>query len=194
MNQMRKTADLHRWLAEKDIDTHKWGQRGAKRVVDLWQELTGGDARLQDDPPRRQVEVVQVIIRRGDQVLVEAVQELGDGQQRIRQRPPSEKLKPGEPYAAAALRCLQEELGVAPGQVSLREETYRCLQTTADSPSYPGLPTLYTMHTLEAVVEGLPPEAFWRDNEAYEGGGDPVKRHLWDWRDGAAVLAGQLSP
>jgi hypothetical protein len=194
MVQMESTADLQRWLAQKGIDVRKWGQDGAKRVVDLWQELTGGDARLQDDPPRRHVEVVQVIIRRGHLILVEAAQELSDGQRRTRQRPPSEKMKAGETYVAAALRCLQEELGVAPQQVELKLETYRCDQTTADSPSYPGLPTLYTVHTLEAVVLGLPQEAFWRENVAYDGGGDPVKRHLWDWQDGSTVLAGDLGP
>lgn len=60
------------------IDTSLWGEGNAKTIGHLWDELREGEARLQDDPPLRLVDAVQIIIRRGKQILVEARQELGN--------------------------------------------------------------------------------------------------------------------
>jgi ADP-ribose pyrophosphatase YjhB (NUDIX family) len=170
------------WLEERGIDTRSWRPPGAKQVGELWREIAEGEATIQDTPPLRLVNVVQLIIRRGDFILVEAEQELGNGGKRWRNRPPSEKMKAGESVTDAALRCLREELGVDMERVTLLGDTLTQSEQVAESPSYPGLPTQYTFHSLEAEVDGLPDVDFWRVNSAFFKGGDPVRRHRWAWR------------
>jgi hypothetical protein len=123
---------------------------------------------------------VQVIIRRGQQVLLEAEQVMENGSHRFRNQPPSEKLKPGETYLDATRRCLQEELGALPEAIHISPETHSVHTERRDSSSYPGLLTEYTFHRVEAQVDGLQETSFWRENTAVSQG-DPVRRHLWEW-------------
>ncbi|MCP4423240.1 MAG: NUDIX domain-containing protein [Chloroflexi bacterium] len=183
MKNFENVKGLQKWLHTHNIDTSLWGEGNAKTINNLWDELTGGEIAIQDDPPLRLVNVVQILIRKGKRLLLEAEQEFGDGQRRFRNQPPSEKMKPGENYVDAAVRCLQEELAVSTEDATLLTKTYKQIQRDSDSLSYPGLKTVYTFHIVEAQVKGLPEEDFWQDNQAY-GGGDPVRRHLWIWQYG----------
>lgn len=173
--------DLESWLHANGIDTADWGARRAKTLADLWQEYTRGEISFSDEPPVRQVYVVRIVLRRGESTLLELAQEFRDGRRRNRNVPPSEKIMGSETPARAARRCLEEELGLVPRQIAtlrLRQEKQVSL---ADSPSYPGLRTLYTIYTVEVSAAGLPDRDFWRENEAVRAG-DPVRRHLWGWR------------
>ena len=169
------------WLNQHNIDTSLWGEGNAKSVIQLWDEIDSGEISILDDPPRRMVHVVQVVIRRERQVLLEAEQIMENGSRRFRNQPPSEKFKPGESYLDAATRCLQEELGVPPEAIRLLPKSYSPRTELLDSYSYPGLLTEYTFHMVEAEVYGLPAESFWRGNKAVVTG-DPVMRHRWEWR------------
>jgi hypothetical protein len=171
---------LRRWLAARGIATSHWNSGPAKGVDDLWREVAAGESVLLDNPPRRSVEVVMIWARdEAGRLLIEDEQEMADGRRRKRERPPSEKLKPGEDYANGARRGLAEELGLAPEAVTLLPDTYRRREQTLDSPSYPGLPTCYTLHEVDAVIRGLPSGDFSRDNTAPA---DPVRRHWWTWK------------
>ena len=174
---------LATWLTAGGGALAAWGVGGAKTVADLWAEIACGETTLRDDPPRRAVAVVQVFIRRGEQTLTEVEQELNDGRRRARGWPPSEKLKGGEDVLGAARRCLAEELGFVVPIEKLCEDAPP-IEHTSDSPSYPGLPTTYRVHTVALAADDLPgpplPDAdFWRDNAAPA---DPIRRHLWGWR------------
>lgn len=179
---------LHQWLAEQGIDTKKWGVANAKSVKDLWHELKEGDSCLQTDPPLRHVHVAQIIVRREQYVLIETIQEFGTGRQRFRNQPPSEKMKRGETFSEAAVRCLYEELGTSISHVIFDQSTYSEIETTTDSLSYPGLPTKYTFHRIEAIIHGLPKSGFWRDNVSFLEG-DPIKRHFWAWQQWKDTLS-----
>ena len=181
VKRLNNLKTLEQWLAQRGIDTSDWGTTGAKSVINLWHELLEGDVVLQDNPPLRVVHVVQIIVRQQGRILIEAMQEFGDGSRRYRNQPPSEKMKIDESHVDAALRCLHEELGVEETDVSFNQSSYKQMQAQADSPSYPGLPTQYTFHLIEAAVAGIPDSDFWHDNETY-GEGDPVKRHYWVWQ------------
>jgi hypothetical protein len=172
---------LEIWLRSRGIDTGKWGASGAKTIANLWHEYEAEEIAFRDDPPTRIVRVVQIILQRDDLVLYELAQELNDGRLRRRRQPPSEKIKAGESQYAAAERCLNEELGLDSRAIKLLGSTAEALQNIAESPSYPGLHTDYTIYTIEATAEDLPESDFWRENEAASEG-DPVKRHLWGWR------------
>ena len=137
---------LEQWLTENGIDSTQWGGGGTKTVANLWYELANEEMQLLESPPLRVVHVVEVSIRRGDFTLKELEQEFGTGQRRTRNRLPSEKIKPNESWATAALRCLKEELGVDEKDVILIEPTGEPVKKLVDSPSYPGLRTQYTFH------------------------------------------------
>lgn len=175
---------LARWLQTAGISLEAWGQGGAKTVADLWREVMAGETTLSGDPPRREVQVAQVFIHRDGRVLMEIEQEIADGRRRTRNWPPSEKFKHGEDARLAARRCLAEELGldVSPDALCEEGELYT---REVDSPSYPGLLTLYRVHTValsaaDLPTPGLPPDDFWRVNSAVN---DPIRRHLWGWRE-----------
>ena len=174
MNQFANIHVLEAWLGKHGINYETWGEKSSKSLYNLWQELEAGEVRL------KVVDVVQVIIRRDDTVLVEAEQEFFNGKRRHRDQPPSEKIKPGEALQDAAHRCLREELGVSPERIVLHMESHRQHQTNANSFSYPGLPSRYNVHVLEAAVSGLPEEDFWRENQTGDTV-DPVRRHRWVW-------------
>lgn len=172
---------MEEWLAGSAIDTVSWGIAGAKTVANLWHEYEQGEIIFRDNPPRRLVRVVRIILRRDGYVLYEIAQELSDGRFRQRQQPPSEKIIAAESQFAAAERCLREELGLDSRHIHLLNSMAEGTESVSESPSYPGLQTHYTLYTVEAMADGLPETDFWRENEA-AGEGDPVKRHLWGWR------------
>lgn len=176
---IQSAADLAVWLAGNGIEPG--GANGTKPIADLWQEIRRGESTLDDNPPRRAVNVVEVILQRDSFMLLELEQELRDGQIRRRNRPPTEKLSAGETVVAAARRCLLEELGVTADQVGSLQELGPARIHELDSPSYPGLPTRYTIHRVEATVPSLPDNDFRRDNVG-AGESDPVVAHLWGWR------------
>jgi len=181
VNQFINIDALKAWLSKHGIRYDGWGQDSSKSLDNLWQELEAGEVRLEDTPPLRVVDVVQIVIRQGEQILVEAEQEFFNGQRRFRDQPPSEKIKPRETVFEAARRCLQEELGVPPEDIVLNLDSHKEYQTNTNSISYPGLPSQYNFHLLEAAVSGLPNDDFWHENSA-GGKIDPVKRHRWGWR------------
>jgi hypothetical protein len=176
-------SELIAWLRAAGIEPDRWnGRDGVKEVEDLWDEYRNGEAAFAAAPVMRAVTVVRVLIRRDDgQQLMEIAQELRGGERRYRQQLPSEKARAGEPVIAATARCLQEELGLPRTAWQLLEARETPEPALRHSPSYPGLPTYYTVYTVEVAVKGLPPEDFWRPNAA-AAHGDPVQRHLWAWR------------
>lgn len=172
--------ELNRWLLSHGIDTAVWGQQGHKTVENLWKELATGDALMQENPPMRLVNVVQVLVRRGNEILLETIQEMASGHKRYRNLPPAEKIKFGENFLNAATRGLKEELGISAENIDFDVSSHTKRTFISESPSYPGLLSQYTFHDIEATVQGLPECDFWFDNLAYTKG-DPVKRHFWSW-------------
>jgi 8-oxo-dGTP pyrophosphatase MutT (NUDIX family) len=187
MTEFENARQLESWLRSQRIDVDAWGRGGSKTVATLWAELQRGESELQEAPIRRLVSVVRVIIRRGNRVLVEVAQELDDGRRRYRLQAPSEKLRPGEKPAAAAIRCLEEELGVAARDVRLDRGSTRQWQRERQSVSYPGLCTSYRFFSVEANVRGLPDRPF-STREKEPGPGEPVHRHFWEWIPATDIL------
>lgn len=181
VNRFASIHALEAWLKTHGINYEVWGKNNSKSLHNLWHELEAGEVQLKEFPPLRVVEVVQIIIRRNSDILVEAEQEFISGQRRFRNQPPSEKVKPGETIQQAARRCLKEELSVPSEAVKLQMESHRQHQMNTNSISYPGLPSQYNFHLLEAVVSGLPDGDFWCENQTQDKV-DPVKRHRWVWQ------------
>ncbi len=172
---------LKSWLFENQIPIHAWGSDNAKSISQLFGELTKGECTLHTNPPLRILPVVQVIIRRDERLLVELEQELADFRKRKRCLPPSEKMKPGETWSCAAVRCLDEELSLKPHQFSIRSETCQPVIHERLSQSYPGLPSQYHVYTVEVSENVLPDANFWTDEKHSPGQKNAVRRHLWGW-------------
>lgn len=179
---------LEIWLTRNGIDISIWGTGNSKTLTDLWNELLAGEIILHEYPPLRIVNVVQVIIRQNGRILVETEQVLRNGRKRHRNQPPAEKFKPGETYREAAIRCLEEEIGINKQFITIYPSTHRQIKSYSHSYSYPGLPSLYNLNIVEATVQELPIADFWRDNQTSTDGGDPVRKHRWGWRE-ESILA-----
>ena len=173
--------NLRNWLVSKEIPVDRWGVGQAKQVDDLWSELETGESVLTDPPPRRRVAVVSVVVRRGDAVLTEVAQLLATGATRTRQLPPSEKMHPGEEAETAAYRCAWEEMGIPRESCRIVPGRQTEASRVAESPSYPGLVTLYRMNQVEMAIPDLPDTAF-STAESDRSQDATVKIHYWDWR------------
>lgn len=178
---------LEAWLQRQQVSVEEWGRGSSKSIAALWAELLSGESQLEEDPPRRIVSVVQMIIRRNELVLVEAGQELEGGRQRPRWQLPSEKMHPEEKPEQAALRGLQEELGVAAEDVAIAPGSLESWEWERDSISYPGLRTCYRFYRVEATVAGLP-QAPFSTLEVAPGEGELVQRHFWEWAPAGLIL------
>jgi len=177
---------LHTLLIAGGVDTSRWGSRSTKSVDDLWAEIVAGESRMRAQSLLRVIlGAVNVLIRQseGERVLIEARQVFASGMTRQRHMPPAEKMQPGERPIDTAIRCLYEELGVVHDDIEIVSSAPLSRREVRLSPSYPGLPTEYTFHTVEARVKGLPDADF----ETYEYGADGgvwIMRHDWTWRRG----------
>jgi ADP-ribose pyrophosphatase YjhB (NUDIX family) len=185
MEGIQSPGELREWLVARGIDISKWGTGAAKTVDDLWNEIQREEIYLQDDPPLRIVNAVQVIVRRESSMLVELKQEFEDGRVRFRNHPPAEKMKPSEHCEDAAIRCLQEELGVERSAIEIDKGTDRQAREVKESPSYPGLNTQYTFHVVAARVKGLPDDDFETEEDTHNEA-EAVRKHQWGWRKQSA--------
>ena len=181
MHNFTSLAELHQWLHTHHIDITTWGCNGTKTVEHLWVELQRGESELFDNPPRRVVRVAELWIRRDDQLLFEVAQTLDDRSVRSALRPPSEKLLRGESPLQATLRCLHEELEMAPSSALAFPEPIACWVCEMDSRSYPGLPAYYTFYRMPVEAPLLGSGPFTTAESSYHPG-EPVRRHHWAWR------------
>ncbi|KAF6159639.1 hypothetical protein GIB67_034601 [Kingdonia uniflora] len=200
-NLFSNPQSLSNWLKPRlpQHSFHQWGVTpGTKNVHNLWLELSEGETSLTDStPPVRTVSVVTVRVIGGvdrNKVLMETYQELSDGSKRGRFRPLSEKMKPTESVECAVIRAVNEELGSiigGLGVVRIVEGSYKKNVEERISVSYPGLPARYILHSVDALVEGLPDdEEFCTEEDEFGNCSSEVefvekavfvKKHFWKW-------------
>ncbi|MAT41639.1 MAG: hypothetical protein CL609_04805 [Anaerolineaceae bacterium] len=173
--------ELKSWLIKNQIPIQEWGLGHAKTILQLYHEINKGECKLLNDPPKRILPVVQVIIQRDHLVLVELEQELSDLRKRKRCLPPSEKMKPDETWLSAAIRCLDEELSLQPNQFTILSKNCEPIIHERLSQSYPGLPSQYHVYSVHVRANDLPEIEFWTDEKADPGNKTAVRRHLWGW-------------
>jgi hypothetical protein len=182
LRKIESIQQLEIWLTSKGIDTSQWGTGAAKSLQDLWNEIASGDAYLEDNPPQRVLNIVDVVVHCGNRVLVEHEQQLSDGRTRYRGLPLSEKMKPGESPVEAAIRGLNEELQVRSSDVKVLNASLQPQPIHRESRSFPGLQTKYQIYKIEVEVNHLPKEDFWT-NESQGDHESATKRHHWRWVD-----------
>jgi len=181
--------ELRQLLTSHGVDVSAWARGNAKTVASLFTEVQEKETTLlvSGGTVTRQLTVMQVAVRdprHKDRVLVEASQVLPDGRERRREVLLAEKMIDGEDWQDAALRGIAEELGSVLGDalhVRLRTESHAVRTAAHDSPSYPGIRTEYTIHRVDADVEGLPVDVDgFETREPRPGGKELLTR--WEWR------------
>ena len=166
-------------MTDRCVDVDEWRTNSSKSLEDLWNEIVEQDCTIVDLQITRFVEVVRILILDGSRILIEDSQQFSDGRIRRRGTCPSEKLLAEESYLEAAIRCVREEIGVPSDRVSLLESSHRESIELKPSLSYPGVLTLYRLHTVQAHVTGLPGNDFSCENTSTA---DPIVRHHWIWK------------
>jgi len=177
-----KTVDqLKDWLTSHSINTDLWNCNQAKSIERLYEEILKGESYIQDEPSMRIVNVVQVLVKKGDNYLLELEQEMEDQRKRKRHIPPSEKMKPGEDCLFAAKRCLKEELGTTDNDIQLLSGLCEPTISERNSRSYPGLRTQYRLYHVEVDVKNIPDENFWTKETSIVNGKEIIRHHYWGW-------------
>ncbi|KAL0028673.1 hypothetical protein WJX79_009914 [Trebouxia sp. C0005] len=153
---------LSSWLVDHDVDLTGYGRGQAKSVQQLWREVEDGETvfSVSGKAVTRCIDTLLVyIISSSNKVLQEEFQIMPNGTKRARDVPLAEKMKAGEAWKDAVIRAVKEELGsvlsLAP-QVFIKESSYTVTVEHACSQSYPNLQCKYTVHKVEATVNGLP--------------------------------------
>jgi hypothetical protein len=160
--------ELSAVLRENGIPVEQWGIGKAKTLTHLLGEVEEGESKLIATPNTgitRHISAVDVdvfFIKNDEEIyrLKEDRQEFADGRVRKRELEASllEKMKPDEYTLEAATRALREEIGVANAPLEPTHQKREVLE----SPSYPGLSTVYEVSFYAAYisVEDFDPKGY----------------------------------
>jgi len=132
----------------------------AKTLNELCAEITNGECSLMHDTDGsytstkivRLVDVVLLRITNKSSVLIEAREKYADGRDVERNRLPGTKARPNENIKATAERVLATILNVQKGKISLNLNETEIVEEKENSPSYPGVITVYRKTIVTGAV------------------------------------------
>lgn len=149
-------------LEEHNIDVQQFGVGKFKTPQQLAAEVRTGAARLMLDATahKKLVRVVDIVVLRvrspGDssssRLLIETGETFADGRNRDTVRLPGTKKEPHENTRQTAERIIKDMLNVDPNLITLELVNMERHEEEAESPSYPGVTTVYRKEMVEAVV------------------------------------------
>ena len=181
MLDLKNPKELQNWLGSNGIDTKDWGNGTNKSIKDLWNELKSGESKLQTVSPFRIVKLVNIKIKNNGKLLFEIEQKLRNNKIRYRNSLPSEKIKTHEDSVKAALRGLDEELGISREDIDSIHPIPGVRYSTRKSLSYPNLLSKYIIYCVEVNTNKLPNRDFWT-TESNLNKENLVKEHKWKWK------------
>ncbi len=164
---------LKQHLSSFGINLNLWGKGKAKTVEHLFAEVKSGEAVLEERESELirkttvcKAEVFHTDAEGGHWHLKEEKQVFKDGRERVRKlnSSVSEKIKANEDPLASIKRGIVEELDLQ-GDLSVNQgETD---EEEEESPSYPGLKTVYVLHkfTVELAADQFKPEGYQEDQK-----------------------------
>jgi len=175
-----KREALGRYLKTNGVDPSIFGKGKAKTLTELSNELTMGKCsltRLSDGRVARIVDVVVLKISKGEsETLVVSTEVCVDGEQQdggdptdavVLNRLPGSKRRPGENHFLTAKRVLHRQLNVSENQVSIDAESVRIIEEEKDSPSYPGLHTIYLRRVIPVRLDMMRQTSMRSDRAPY---------------------------
>eukprot|EP00929_Paragymnodinium_shiwhaense_P091907 TRINITY_DN517_c0_g1_i1.p1 TRINITY_DN517_c0_g1~~TRINITY_DN517_c0_g1_i1.p1 ORF type:complete len:824 (+),score=208.23 TRINITY_DN517_c0_g1_i1:105-2576(+) len=154
---------LAKYLTSAGIDVSKFtGHEGVKSLAEFAGELANSEAalaRTKDGKVVRVVDVVALKLVKDDtkEVLVQAQEtyENGKAKKDVNRLPGSKKFT-SENQFQAAYRILDRFVHIDENNVQLHSDVVRMVVQTQDSPSYPGMSTLYRKRIITGEVSALP--------------------------------------
>mmetsp|Transcript_47197 Transcript_47197/g.85218 ORF Transcript_47197/g.85218 Transcript_47197/m.85218 type:complete len:677 (-) Transcript_47197:119-2149(-) len=147
-------------LQEHNIDISKFGKGEAKSLTLLASEVQSGAARLMLDASehKKLVRVVDVVLLRlhnckeRSKVLIETAEMYPDGRKRQIARLPGTKKEAHESSKETAQRILKDFLNMGDARVAFDFEEKEVFEEEMDSPSFPGVKTVYRKEIVEGMV------------------------------------------
>lgn len=148
---------LAKFLEEHNVKTACFGVGGAKSLEALAQEVQSDSSRLMLDAAdyKKIVRVVDVVLLKlfddHERLLIDAEELYADGRRRSTWRLPGSKKETYENVTQTARRILEETLNLDPSIVVLDEDVV-LEEEEQNSPSYPGLYTVYRKEVIHGHV------------------------------------------
>mmetsp|Transcript_28033 Transcript_28033/g.61208 ORF Transcript_28033/g.61208 Transcript_28033/m.61208 type:complete len:750 (-) Transcript_28033:137-2386(-) len=160
LNVDRNTPGIIQMLTDH-IDMSKFGQGTAKTADDLVHECQIGASQLMLDATthKKVVRVVDIVLLRlvskDKKILVQTSEKHQDRERNISQIPGTKKL-PHENLSQVAKRVISDRLQMGTDcKVTLNPSSIESYEEEENSPSYPGLQTVYRKQIVEATAEVL---------------------------------------
>eukprot|EP00929_Paragymnodinium_shiwhaense_P084242 TRINITY_DN45025_c0_g1_i1.p1 TRINITY_DN45025_c0_g1~~TRINITY_DN45025_c0_g1_i1.p1 ORF type:complete len:862 (+),score=212.26 TRINITY_DN45025_c0_g1_i1:119-2704(+) len=150
-------------LGEHGIDVSAFGRGAAKTLQEFSAELESGASRLMLDARehKKLVRVVDVVLLRlcfeiGTETcyLVESHEKYKDGRIKALNKLPGTKKEPHESAKQVAMRLLQKRLRLHDCEVDLTLDTNEVFEDEEESPSYPGVLTVYCKEVVTGTLKG----------------------------------------
>lgn len=165
-------GNFERMLEEFRINPRLFGVGNAKTLAQLTGEVSSGSCRLMLDATehKKMVRVVDTVMFRlwsagahageptasrgaPQRLLIETEECYPDGRKRVTNRLPGTKKEPHESAKQTAERILQDMLNLSPGMVEFDLSSIMRYEEEAESPSYPGVRTVYRKEIVEAFIK-----------------------------------------
>jgi serine/threonine protein kinase len=146
-------------LAHK-IDISSFGKNGARTLEKFEKEVQDGAVKLMLDATDykklvRSVDIVLLRIQKAQgsgKILVETNEQTSNGENRNIHRLPGTKKEPYENRLETAKRILKDLLGMGDLEVKLDFDDVETVENSEESPSYPGVQTVYRRSIIKAYV------------------------------------------
>eukprot|EP00930_Biecheleria_cincta_P074398 TRINITY_DN6160_c0_g1_i1.p1 TRINITY_DN6160_c0_g1~~TRINITY_DN6160_c0_g1_i1.p1 ORF type:complete len:799 (+),score=170.29 TRINITY_DN6160_c0_g1_i1:200-2596(+) len=156
----RSAQTIGKMLQDHAIDTTAFGVGEAKTLEELAAEVQNGSARLMLDATshKKLVRVVDIVLLRlystknKEYMLVECAEQYPDGRRRSAIRVPGTKKNPHENAQETAIRILKDILGMEKLAVHFGFEEKEVFEEEMDSPSFPGVRTVYRKEIMQCYV------------------------------------------
>mmetsp|Transcript_54588 Transcript_54588/g.130231 ORF Transcript_54588/g.130231 Transcript_54588/m.130231 type:complete len:772 (+) Transcript_54588:71-2386(+) len=149
--------ELKKYLQDNKVDTSKFGQNHTRSLKDFAQEISEGESALMqsaDGGVMRVCDVIILILKKSDtgDILVETEEDYDGNDKKMLNQMPGIKKRTDENQFLAAQRILKTQLKIDENFVQLEAKTVKVLEEEKDSPSYPGLKTLYRKRMIQGEL------------------------------------------
>jgi len=156
------TEEIGKQLKDHGIDTDKFGAGNAKTLQQMAAEVQSGSAVLMLDAARHKklVRVVDVVLLRicapgnKQKFLVETGEKFADGRERSSVRLPGTKKEPHMNSKQMAEKIASEMLNLGGAKVNFDYTLKEIFEEQEESPSYPGVQTVYRKEIIEGTLAG----------------------------------------
>mmetsp|Transcript_5528 Transcript_5528/g.8996 ORF Transcript_5528/g.8996 Transcript_5528/m.8996 type:complete len:853 (+) Transcript_5528:89-2647(+) len=166
--QATTTAVIKKQLEDHGIDTTQFGKGEAKNIEQLSEEVQNGSAVLMLDATehKKLVRVVDVVALRiisgagsTQKYLIETQEVYADGRQRNLERLPATKKHPHENTKQTTERIVKDMVDLGACKVHFDFSKREFFESESQSPSYPGVLTVYRMEIVEGRISSSTPPA-----------------------------------